>query len=107
LSDGKIRASAELRDQLLKLTNPSLHVHAVKTLIKTSWEIWIIRSCQLEHAFSFADMHPSVPNCWEGDGIRQRLYSRFTDVTGRKVTFSLIIFLLDLIVFLVLLFGFE
>jgi hypothetical protein len=51
LSDGKTHASGELRDQLLKLINPSLGTHAVETLIKISWEIVIIRSCQLEHVF--------------------------------------------------------
>jgi hypothetical protein len=57
-------------------------------------------------AVCFADLHPSVPNPWEGDGVRQRLYSRFTTVAGRKVKFSVVIFLLDFIGFLVLLFGF-
>jgi hypothetical protein len=47
LSGGKIRAGRELRNRLLKLTNPSLHAHTVKTLIKISWEIWVICSCQL------------------------------------------------------------
>jgi hypothetical protein len=51
LLDGKICASGELRDRLLKLTTPSLRVHAVETLVKISWEIWIIRACQLEHVF--------------------------------------------------------
>jgi hypothetical protein len=60
LSDGKIRASGELRDRFLKLTNPSLHAYAVETLITISWEIWITRSYQLEHMFSCSLMLDAI-----------------------------------------------